>query len=321
MKNQYGGMPILEITEKFPLVMSEDIFSLPYVSENFDISLIKSVMDKDKTPQSGAFGFIFIGIGEDENKYLIKFQTLLRQGVTLSRKKHRQISPDKTIAYKLVKFDEFLIENKMQIDIYNKSIVQNKVHCQNYNNIKSPICPKILGVFNYNKERALEFLNVINNGNNELIETFIGIVNEDANITLGVTIMEYLENYISIESIISSIQRDRLNILKSKDKILKELDNKEKELYEGAACIISDFHELGYIHKDYHTGNILYNKDLNSFKIIDFGISEENHNDKKICEEGKLQWIKKYAEIKKGNIENSHESKHIQDLIFEYNNC
>src|ERR1051325_4547057 len=64
------------------------------------------------------------------------------------------------------------------------------------------------------------------------------------------------------------------------------------QLLENSATDLKNLHELGYFHKDFHSGNILHSNNISNAYVSDFGLSgpaDEQKSDDKIC--GVLPYI------------------------------
>ena len=273
------------------------------IGGSFNINDIISVLNAEETPKVGYYGWILVGLNSEGKKFLIKMQPLVEE---LPRKNKRIGSPiinGKRIAYRLDKIENFKKENNILSDIYEKSKSLDDISCEKYHQIGTSICPEVYGLFVLNKEDSFNFLNKLVHTNDyaelykEIVKTWI---ENNKDWYLGFSIMEYLENFETVKSIIDD------------QSISDEL---KKDLYEGSLCLLSDLHKIGYIHLDFHLENILYNRELKLLKMIDFGESITEDDENKICKEIKLDWIKSYESILSSEIEI------VKNMISKYKEC
>ena len=183
------------------------------------------------------------------------------------------------------------IELAKESDIKKEYLLQLKIYQQTYNTISSayePVCPYPIHYdTNQDKNTTIdEILGLLKNTNNidalkyEIIHT-LGYSSPDYSVEelirrqdishLGCVVMEFMEGYMPISTMIDYLSKKELNKIKS-----------------FIAYELARLQHIGVIHGDMHAGNIMYNpnyqyitdgtkkEDLGRVLLIDFGRSKDN---------------------------------------------
>lgn len=164
---------------------------------------------------------------------------------------------------------DFLNEIKIQSDVYKKT-----------NENLEAVCPPIVysNIVNNTEtaSRALNLLSVMikqmpNDENKVFLETMKDLYKENRQLKLGIIAMSFAENYDTLQ-----------NVLRNTNNMGRQALYKYLAVYE-----LLRLYDIGYMHGDYHTGNILINtnykySDLNDnlylgrALIIDYGLAFKN---------------------------------------------